>query len=867
MDFDILDEPPPPTLPTLDLKINELSQLAINVMLRDIIVMVDEYQHDISADIKRLLRTDDKLTALLAVRVVSELARHKSHRVLYTGEDAIGSILTLLQCDLNSDTLLMYKHCCRALGNLCYDNNVGRHSFLSLNGVSIVKTALGQLLEKYNMYQRIPEVIVFPIKALMNFCLGGGEMAEAIQENGLIPMFEQLLNIELRKEVMDPDMINSILYILHEIMDHYNRHYFPLSMNKTILFILRESKSIEITDLCLEHLQKQIESEEVRSMIIENQGVHLLCDRLNIWLERNGIGQVADAFRGGYVPPAEDEQVSPPSPVNEQPLQENLVHGNVELEQPIQNMEVNEGVNDIQDAEISQNPDTPDNGEATPRSIPDGEGSPRRAMTPHRGSQDEVDVTQSGDVIPNPRRDDDDDDMDNNEALAVEIVDNIPVTRRSTLRRRMPIVSDEDSINGDNNEAIPARSNEFDDSSEDEVVMVPNAEQGEENEEPRAPSPIPIPVIAPEDQIKHRACDLLVTTLVGESAMPVLFQEGRGEIYRTMIRWMHSTDLGMVTTATLAIGNFARDDRHCIILMENGTFDMLFHYYRKYYYLQMDQRNHPEAFPNWNELNIVKVQHALLSCMRNMCVPHENKDKVANDGKTVKLLVEALPSVNDYNVAFKLLATLRMICLADDSVTVSHELVQNVPAVLAIARWGRAYEHPGPSGEAPRLLAWVIRRIEEDWARVRLLVPIEGCLSCLVNMLLSPHVTMQAEAIEAIAACAAATVNPDFMPDPDMPIHLEHSFLGQLVNTEIGKHLAILLGRNPRMILEVFLENIHLILSLTVIKPKVCRSYKEANLHETIYTLIEAKPDINENLKNNLRIVANTIEDFEMEED
>ena len=56
--------------------------------------------------------------------------------------------------------------------------------------------------------------------------------------------------------------------------------------------------------------------------------------------------------------------------------------------------------------------------------------------------------------------------------------------------------------------------------------------------------------------------------------MTLLYNNGDGHVYRETIKWIdeykdaHQKD--MLCTAVLALGNFARNDNHCIHMVQTG---------------------------------------------------------------------------------------------------------------------------------------------------------------------------------------------------------------------------------------------------------------------------------------------------------
>lgn len=62
-----------------------------------------------------------------------------------------------------------------------------------------------------------------------------------------------------------------------------------------------------------------------------------------------------------------------------------------------------------------------------------------------------------------------------------------------------------------------------------------------------------------------------------------------------------------------------------------------------------------------DKATVTKIQHAALSALRNLTVPVANKKLAAAQGRAAPVLINALPSVEDHHVAYKLLAAIRML--------------------------------------------------------------------------------------------------------------------------------------------------------------------------------------------------------------
>ncbi|RVE46591.1 hypothetical protein evm_008778 [Chilo suppressalis] len=360
------------------------------------------------------------------------------------------------------------------------------------------------------------------------------------------------------------------------------------------------------------------------------------------------------------------------------------------------------------------------------------------------------------------------------------------------------------------------------------------------------------------EAIVKQACDLIIIVLTGDEAMHSLYNNGVGEIYLTMVKWLDSPKYHLLTTAVLAIGNFARQDDYCTQMMENKIFDKLLDIFETYHGFALRMKKEPTVHYPIDPVTVTKIQHAVLSALRNLTVPVANKRVAAAHGRAAPLLLSALPHVDDHHVAYKMLAAIRM--LVDGQEGVAKQLASNRDALAGVARWTQAGECAGAAGEAPRLLAWCARLLRHS-AHARHLLQVEGCISSLVNMLVVCHAVMQNEAILALTLLAMESLNKSPSDEPS-DFDCENSFITQLISSEIGKHVSVLIDTNcAKMPVEVA-ENLLAFLDITSKKNDIASDYKEAKVHESLKKCSEARNDFNDDLKTCITGIVNAISSY-----
>lgn len=78
-----------------------------------------------------------------------------------------------------------------------------------------------------------------------------------------------------------------------------------------------------------------------------------------------------------------------------------------------------------------------------------------------------------------------------------------------------------------------------------------------------------------------------------------------------------------------------------------------------------------EAIQPIPAVTLTKIQHGAVSALRNLAVARDNKRRAAAAGRAAPTLLRALPLVEDHHVAYKLLATLRMLVDGQGTIFVS----------------------------------------------------------------------------------------------------------------------------------------------------------------------------------------------------
>lgn len=108
-------------------------------------------------------------------------------------------------------------------------------------------------------------------------------------------------------------------------------------------------------------------------------------------------------------------------------------------------------------------------------------------------------------------------------------------------------------------------------------------------------------------------------------------------------------------------------------------------------------------------------------------------------------------------------------------------------------------------------------------------------------MLITPHSVMQNEAILALTLLAIEILNKDSQD--------EEIFITQLITSEIGKHISVLIETNCAKIPVEVVENLFAFLDVTSKCSKILTDYNQTKVHNALAKLVDARHDFSNELK------------------
>ncbi|XP_074104665.1 visceral mesodermal armadillo-repeats [Cotesia typhae] len=309
-----------------------------------------------------------------------------------------------------------------------------------------------------------------------------------------------------------------------------------------------------------------------------------------------------------------------------------------------------------------------------------------------------------------------------------------------------------------------------------------------------------VPKCVDEDtrSVLKMACNLIVLILTGDESMNVLYSNSEGSVYKKLDEWLDPDyDEDLQIAAVLSMGNFARTETHCKLMVAQGVHKRLFKLLVK----------------NSSSESDIRLQHALLSAVRNLVIAPSNKPILLSHDLID--VVYPMLDIQTFPVVFKLLGTLRIVI--DGQSETATILGKREDFLKKVIDWCNIEEHPGVQGEANRLIAWII--INSRDKDVVSLVIKHGAIKYLVRMMGSLHPLMQNEALLSLTITTAM-----FLKDCEE----------KLVEAEVDKALKKFFEESTSSLAIPIVENA-LSFAIKIIKSDVLKKHlKNAQFLDTL---------------------------------
>lgn len=226
-----------------------------------------------------LLMHNTPIINLLVAKTIAEITKTEEHRVKFSNNEILEKLMELLNVELinqkQSENIELMIQLCRALGNIFYSNDDARNIIFHLDGGRALVNLFDVSIKDIQNANQVEMFSKVRSGVMTNYLLGNEELSQKAIELGIID------KIKMRIEESS-DGLEHLLPIFSILTEQVSDLIFQPEILCLITKILKTSNNSEVVESCLELLQCQAESDEVK-LLLAREG---LCEHIFNSLEK-----------------------------------------------------------------------------------------------------------------------------------------------------------------------------------------------------------------------------------------------------------------------------------------------------------------------------------------------------------------------------------------------------------------------------------------------------------------------------------------------------------------------------------------------------------------------------------------------------
>lgn len=208
--------------------------------------------------VTKLLNSDSNEIVKLTTQAIAESGKHSQNRDKLTNKQLIQLLLVVLQTTKNIPSL---TQTCRALGNICYENDNAREIMNDTSSLdSIIPVLETSLLNNDNANTQLTKVIC---GLLFNYLISNETAQKNALKTNLMSLIEKGIKGKINMFAQHEDVFVQLLRVLSVVSEQIGDEKFTDELLQQLIKILEMSINPEISEYCLELLHTQAENGNV----------------------------------------------------------------------------------------------------------------------------------------------------------------------------------------------------------------------------------------------------------------------------------------------------------------------------------------------------------------------------------------------------------------------------------------------------------------------------------------------------------------------------------------------------------------------------------------------------------------------------
>lgn len=204
-------------------------------------------------------------------KCIAEITKIEKHRRQFTDPTTIQRLINILATEpytqemSSAPTLAYVIQCCRALGNICYNNDDAHNILIQLNSDAVLIRLLDIVLQPTDVVDTKELHLQF-VKVrcglISNYLVGGEVIAKRAIDLHIMDKFERIVEQSAKAVDENEDLLLNTLAPLTILTENVSELNFSEAQNRQLVKILGASKNPDIAEMCLDLLHDQAENGE-----------------------------------------------------------------------------------------------------------------------------------------------------------------------------------------------------------------------------------------------------------------------------------------------------------------------------------------------------------------------------------------------------------------------------------------------------------------------------------------------------------------------------------------------------------------------------------------------------------------------------
>ena len=216
---------------------------------------------------------------LLVSKTIAEITKTQEQRARFSNSEVLEKLMEMLIAALinrkQPGNIELIIQLCRALGNIFYSNDDARNIIFHLDGGKVLVELFNVANKEIQNSEQLETFAKVRSGVMSNYLLGNEELSQKAIELGII----EKMKVRMEESTNGLEHLLPLFSILTEQVSDLIFHPEILSL---ITRILKTSNNSEVVESCLELLQCQAESDEVK-LLLAKEG---LCEHIFNSLEK-----------------------------------------------------------------------------------------------------------------------------------------------------------------------------------------------------------------------------------------------------------------------------------------------------------------------------------------------------------------------------------------------------------------------------------------------------------------------------------------------------------------------------------------------------------------------------------------------------